>query len=72
VGKSSGWDLYFGGSATFNPGLGMLLGTKLSADEVLDSVRKGLSFYKENGKKGERIGRMVRRIGHEIVAEALK
>lgn len=72
VGKSSGWDLYFGGSATFNPGLGILLGTKLGVDEVLDSVRKALIFYKENGKKGERTSRMIRRLGHEIVIEALK
>lgn len=72
VGKKSGWDLYFGGSATFNPGLGILLGTKLGVDNVLDNVRKALIFYKENGKKGERTSRMVRRLGHEFVAEALK
>jgi len=72
VGKSSGWDLYFGGSATFNPGLGILLGTKLDPGEVLDNVRNALIFYKENGKKGERTSRLVRRLGHEVVAEALK
>lgn len=72
VGKSTGWDLYFGGSATFNPGPGVTLGKKLSEDEVLDRVRKALAFYKENGRKGERISRMVRRLGHEAVAESLK
>ena len=72
VGKSTGWDLYFGGSATSNPGPGVLIGKKLGTDEMLDSVRKALAFYKENGKKGERIGSMVRRLGHEAVAESLK
>lgn len=72
VGKNAGWDLYFGGSATFNPGLGIRLGTKLGADEVLDSVGKALAFYREHGRKGERIGRLVRRLGHEKVAESLK
>lgn len=72
VGKSTGWDLYFGGSATSNPGRGVALGKKLSEDEVLDRVRQALVFYKENGKKGERIGSMVRRLGHEAVAESLK
>ena len=72
VGKSVGWDLYFGGSATFSPGLGVALGKKLSEGEVLDRVRKALAFYKENGRKGERTGRMVRRLGHEAVAESLK
>ena len=72
VGKSTGWDLYFGGSATSNPGPGVALGKKLHEDEVLDRVRQALAFYKENGKKGERIGSMVRRLGHEAVAESLK
>ncbi|ACU89645.1 nitrite reductase [Desulfomicrobium baculatum] len=72
VGKSAGWDLYFGGSATFSPGPGVALGKKLSEDEVLDRVRKALAFYKENGRKRERIGSMVRRLGHEAVAESLK
>ena len=72
VGKSTGWDLYFGGSATSNPGPGVALGKKLNEDDVLDLVRQALAFYKENGKKGERIGSMVRRLGHEAVAESLK
>jgi len=72
VGKNAGWDLYFGGSATFNPGLGILLGSKLDAHEVLDAVRKALIFYRENGKKGERTSRMIRRLGRETVAESLK
>ncbi|MGE4441735.1 MAG: nitrite reductase [Desulfomicrobium sp.] len=72
VGKNSGWDLHFGGSATFNPGLGILLGSKLDANEALDAVRKALIFYKENGKKGERTSRMLRRLGRETVAESLK
>ncbi len=72
VGKNAGWDLYFGGSATFNPGLGILLGTKLDADEALVAVRKALIFYKEYGKKGERASRMLRRLGREFVAESLK
>jgi len=72
VGKNSGWDIYFGGSGTFNPGLGILLGTKLGVEEALDAVRKALIFYKENGKKGERTSRMLRRLGREAVAESLK
>lgn len=72
VGKNAGWDLYFGGSATFNPGLGILLGAKLGSDDVLAKVRQTLILYKENGRQGERTSRMVRRLGREAVAEALK
>ena len=72
VGKVAGWDLYLGGSATTRPGLGVLLGSGLTEDDVLEAVRKALAFYKEHGRKRERIGRMVQRLGHEAVTEILK
>lgn len=72
VGKVSGWDLYLGGSATTRPGLGVLLGSGLTEGQVLEAVRKALAFYKESGRRHERIGRMVQRLGHEAVAEILK
>ena len=72
VGKVAGWDLYLGGSATTRPGPGVLLGSGLTESQVLEAVLKALAFYKENGRKRERIGRMVQRLGHETVAEILK
>lgn len=71
VAKAHGWDLYFGGSATSSPGPGVLLGTELSEEQVLGLVANGLAYYKENGKKRERIGGMVRRIGSEAIVRAL-
>lgn len=72
VASAKGWKLYFGGSAVGTPAPGILLGSDLSHDEVTALVARGLAFYKEHGKKRERIGAMVQRLGHEAVAEALK
>jgi len=72
VASAKGWKLYFGGAAVGTPAAGVLLGSELSHDEVLELVTRGLIFYKENGNKRERIGAMVQRLGHEAVAEALK
>ncbi len=71
VASGVGWKLYYGGVACSNAGVGVLLGTKLSEDEVISLVEKGLRFYKENGKKRERIGAMVQRLGYEAILTAL-
>jgi NAD(P)H-nitrite reductase large subunit len=72
VASARGWKLYFGGVAVGAPAPGVLLGSDLSHEQVLELVTRGLAFYRENGKKRERIGAMVQRLGHEAVAEALK
>jgi len=72
VGSAKGWELYFGGSAMSKANVGIQLGSELSEGQVLEMVGKALSYYKENGKKRERIGSMVQRIGHDVVAGALK
>ena len=71
IAGAKGWELRFGGCATRKPDAGILLGNALSEDDVLRIVRLALHYYKENGKKSERISGMVRRLGHETVAEEL-
>ncbi len=66
-----GWDLYFGGCATAHAAPGILLGKALTEEEAMRLVARGLVFYRENGKKRERIGGMVRRLGAEAVTAAL-
>jgi NAD(P)H-nitrite reductase large subunit len=72
VAKSKGWDVLYGGSAKHRAGPGIPLAKAVSEDEALTLIEKGLSFYKENGRQGERIGMMVRRLGREAVADELK
>ncbi|MDC0336283.1 nitrite reductase [Pseudodesulfovibrio sp.] len=72
VGKAKGWDVFFGGSARHRAAPGLRLATNVSADEALAVIEKGLLFYKDTAKKCERIGMMVRRLGHDVVADTLK
>lgn len=71
VARAKGWAVYYGGSGRHRAAPGIQLSKAATPDEALELVQKGLDFYKENGRKGERIGMMVRRLGHEAVEKAL-
>ncbi|NDV21344.1 nitrite reductase [Desulfovibrio sp. JC022] len=72
VGTPKGWDVLFGGGAARNVRAGVKIGTKLSGDEALALIEKALDFYKENGRKRERISGLVDRLGEEALLEAVK
>lgn len=71
VAKAKGWDVLYGGSARHRAAPGIRIAKNATIEEALVAIEKGLAFYKENGRKGERIGLMVRRLGQDKVAEAL-
>ena len=72
VAGAKGWELYFGGCATSKACPGIVLGKGLREEQALEKVAKGLAFYKENGRKRERISGMVQRLGAEAVTRALE
>jgi len=65
VGKKKGWVLMVGGKGTGKPRLADTLAEGLSSEQALELIRKVVDYYKENGKKLERIGKMIDRIGFE-------
>jgi NAD(P)H-nitrite reductase large subunit len=71
VGKKNGWTLMVGGSAASRPRLAEVLVENLDSEEALDMINKIMEFYKENGKKLERIGRMIDRIGFDVFRSAI-
>lgn len=71
IGGAKGWSVLYGGSARHRAAPGIVLAKGVDVDEALSLIGKGLAFYKENGKKGERLGMMVQRLGSEVVLEAL-
>jgi len=71
VGKKNGWTLLVGGSAASRPRLAEVLVENLDSEEALDTIKKIMAFYKENGKKLERIGRMMDRIGFDAFQSAI-
>jgi len=71
IGGAKGWTVLYGGAARHRAAPGLTLAKGVSADEALELIEKGLAYYKENGRKGERLGMMVRRLGSENVLDAL-
>jgi NAD(P)H-nitrite reductase large subunit len=71
VGGAHGWTVLYGGSARHRAAPGLVLAKGVGADEALALIDRGLAYYKEHGKKGERLGMMVRRLGSEAVLAAL-
>jgi NAD(P)H-nitrite reductase large subunit len=70
-GESNGWTLVIGGNVGANPRIARELVTGLDDAQVLKAIKGVIHFYEENGKKGERLGKMIDRIGFETVKAAL-
>ena len=70
-GKKAGWNLVVGGSSARRPRVGDLIRENLSEQEVIPLVKRALEYYRDNGKKRERMARFVDRIGIENVKDAL-
>lgn len=63
IGTSKGYVLMVGGNAGVKPRLGDKIASQLEPDQVLKLVDKIINWYKENGKRNERIGELIDRIG---------
>jgi len=72
IGSAKGWNVHFGGSALHRASVGPRLGKGVSLDEAMALVEKALVYYKENAKKFERTGSMLKRIGEDGLLEAVK
>jgi NAD(P)H-nitrite reductase large subunit len=65
VGKAEGWTLLIGGNVGPKPRLATELTDALNDDDALALIERLVAFYQEDGKKGERLGKMVDRAGLE-------
>ena len=70
-GKAKGWTLTIGGNVGAAPRIGQELLSDLDDEQALAGVEKVVGYYRENAKKGERLGKMIDRIGFDAVKEAL-
>ncbi|MFO7862348.1 MAG: NAD(P)/FAD-dependent oxidoreductase [Desulfosalsimonas sp.] len=71
-GKSAGWTLVIGGNVGTNPRIAHELATELSDEQALEKVSQVIEYYKQNASKGERLGKMIERMGFDTVSAALK
>jgi NAD(P)H-nitrite reductase large subunit len=71
IGKRSGWTVVYGGNSGGRPRIGDVIAEKLSNEEAIALVDKLVDFYVKNGKKRERVARMVDRLGIETIMAAV-
>lgn len=63
IGKKDGWQVVIGGNVGAKPRIGEEIVSGLDDSQVFEVVDKIVQYYKENAKKGERLGKMIDRIG---------
>jgi hybrid cluster-associated redox disulfide protein len=71
MGTPRGFTIMVGGNAGLRPRLGDILVEHREPQEVLDIVDRILEYFQQNGKRNERIGRMIDRIGLETLRAAV-
>jgi NAD(P)H-nitrite reductase large subunit len=71
MGKKTGWTVTAGGNGAKKPRLADLMAEGLDDAAALALIDRIVDYYRENGKKGERIGQMIDRIGLETFRPAV-
>ena len=70
IGKAKGWTLMVGGNAASRPRLAEPLTENLSSEEALAICDRIITYFKDNAKKGERMGRFMDRMGFDNLKKA--
>jgi len=68
-GKPKGWTLVVGGNVGASPRIAQELLSDLSDEQALEAIEKVVGYYRENAKKGERLGKMIERVGLETLKQ---
>ena len=71
IGQKDGWQLVIGGNVGAEPRIAKELVKGLDDKQVLDAIEKTIQYYISNANKGERLGKMIERVGLEPFQEAL-
>ena len=71
MGKKTGWNVTAGGNGARKPRLADTIAEELDDKAAIALIDHIIDYYRENGKKGERIGQMIDRIGLESFTQAV-
>jgi NAD(P)H-nitrite reductase large subunit len=63
IGRKNGWAIVIGGNVGASPRIAHELIEGLDDEAVTAAVGKVVEYYRENAKKGERLGKMIERVG---------
>lgn len=65
-GKLKGWTVIVGGRAGARPRIGDKIAENVPSEDILGLLEKTLQAYRELGKKGERLGTTIDRVGLDV------
>ena len=71
IGQKDGWQLVIGGNVGAEPRIAQELVKELDDKQVLEAIEKTIRCYSDNAKKGERLGKMIDRVGLTPFQKAL-
>lgn len=71
IGHKEGWQLVIGGNVGAEPRIAQNLAGGLNDGQALDAVAAVIGCYQDNAKKGERLGKMIDRLGLKLFEAAL-
>ncbi len=71
MGKKTGWTITAGGNGAKKPRLADNIAEDLDDDTAITQIDRIIDYYRANGKRGERIGQMIDRIGLEAFKQAV-
>jgi NAD(P)H-nitrite reductase large subunit len=71
IGKKDGWTVVIGGNVGASPRIAQELVGGLDDAGVLAAVEKVVDHYRGQAKKGERLGKMIERVGLDGFRQAL-
>ncbi|WP_419659951.1 sulfite reductase, assimilatory type [Desulfosarcina variabilis str. Montpellier] len=71
IGQKDGWQLVIGGNVGAEPRIAQELVKGLDDKQVLEAIEKTIQCYSDNAKKGERLGKMIDRVGLTPFQKAL-
>lgn len=71
IGDKDGWIVTIGGNVGSQPRIGKEIINGLDDEGALKAVDTVMNYYKDNAKKGERLGKMIERVGIEPFQEVV-
>lgn len=71
VGLPKGFRVYVGGNGGMKPRMGRMLAEELTSDQVHSLLERVVTFYKNQAKTNERLGRFIERIGFDSFASSV-
>lgn len=72
IGEAKGWVIVIGGNVGMSPRIAQKVAEELTTEQAMDACERIVAYYRENAKKGERLGKMIDRIGLEPFEKAIQ